>query len=276
MKMKLLCILIFGCAAPLLGQQPAPASSVPPLPPGPLLKRAPDYSTWTVNCTGTPMVGGAPAAKKTTGGGQDQQKEAVVTQLTVIKTGSTMLEYDVDASGQRHEIWHVAGLRVVVQLGAASPLIIPETAAKAALVCPDYGGGDIYSINFAASDFAGLDWLSPNTYSGVTSYQGNDCIVFNGTVSPLGAKAQVDERLYIAGERAMGRSVPDAVRVDAKAYIDLKTRLPMFVQFGEEKCIYQYGPPPRTPLQLPAQLAGPAEEYEHRIEALSAPASRPF
>ena len=28
------------------------------------------------------------------------------------------------------------------------------------LISPDYGGGDIYSINFAVSDFAGLDWVS--------------------------------------------------------------------------------------------------------------------
>lgn len=274
MKMRFLCILIFGCAAPLLGQQPAP--SAPPLPPGPLLKRAPDYSTWTVISKGTPVAGGAPATNDTAGGGQDQPQGAPVTQLTVIKTGSTMLEYNVDANGQRHEIWHIAGLRIVVQLGTATPLIIPESAAKTALVCPDYAGRDIYSINFATSDFAGLDWLSPSTYSGMVEYQGNDCIVFKGTVSPLSEKAQVDERLYIEGERARGRSVPDAVRVPAVAYVDLATRLPVRVQFGGEKCTYQYGPAPRAPLQLPAELAGPAKEYEHRIEALSAPASRPF
>ena len=175
MKTKLLCIFLFGCAAPLLGQQPVPAPSKAPLPPGPLLKRTPDYSTWTITSQGTPA---APATNGTAGGGQGQQKGAPVAQLTVVKTGSTILEYYIDANGQRHEIWHIAGLRIVVQLGAASPLIIPEGAAKTALVCPDYGGGDIYSLNFAASDFAGLDWLSASTYSGMAEYQGNDCIVF--------------------------------------------------------------------------------------------------
>jgi hypothetical protein len=247
-----------------------------PLPPGPLLKRAPDYSTWTINSKGTPLEGAVPPANGTGGGGKGHEKAVVVAQLTVVKTGSKMLEYYIDADGQRHETWHVEGIRIVVQLGAASPLIIPESAAKTALVSPDYGGGDIYSINFAISDFAGLDWLSPSTYSGVEKYQGSDCIVFKGTVSPLGQKDQSDERAYIEGERAMGHSVPDAVTVPATAYVDLETRLPVFVQFGEEKCTYQYGPPPRTPLQLPPQLAGPAKDYEQRIEALSAPASRPF
>jgi len=276
MKMKLICIFLFGCAAPLLGQQPAPAPTMAPLPPGPLLKRTPDYSTWTITSKGTPLGGAAPAANGTAGGGQGQQQGAPVTQLTVVKTGFTKLEYYIDANGQRHEIWHIAGLRIVVRLGAAGPLIIPESAAKTALVCPDYGGGDIYSINFAASDFAGLDWLSPSTYAGMVEYQGNDCIVFKGSVSPLGQMAQAEEQSYIAGNRAIGRSVPDAVRVPAVAYVDLASRLPVFVQFGGEKCTFQYGPTPRAPLQLPAQLEGPATDYEHRIEALSAPASRPF
>jgi hypothetical protein len=241
-----------------------------------LLKRAPDYATWSVTSKGSPGTAGAPATNDTASGGKGQQKDAVVVQLTVVKTGSTMLEYYVDANGQQHEIWHVTGIRIVVQLGAASPLIIPESVAKRALVSPDYGGRDIYSINFAASDFAGLNWLSPSTFSGMVKYRGTDCMVFNGTVSPLSERAQIDERLYIEGERAMGHAVPDAVTVPAMAYIDLDTRLPLFVQFGGEKCTYQYGAAPKAPLQLPPELAGPTQAYAHRIQVLSAPASPPF
>ncbi len=269
MKIRLLYFFLFGCAAPLLGQQPVPAPSMAPLPPGPLLKRTPDYSSWTINSQGTPLAGGAPATDGTAGGGQGEeskQKEAVVTQLTVVKTGSRILEYYVDATGQRHEIWHVAGLRIMMHLtGAAKPL-----------VCPEYGGGDIDSINFALSDFAGLDWISAKTYAGVAKYQGRDCIIFNSSVSPLEARAQKLEEAGIEQARALGYHPADPIKVPATAYIDLDTRLPLVVQFGGEKRTYQYGPPPRALLQLPAPLAGPAEEYEHRIEALSAPASRPF
>jgi hypothetical protein len=184
----------------------------------------------------------------------------------VVKTGSTTLEYYVDSGGQRHEVWHVGGLRIILQLvGGAKPL-----------VCPDYGGGDIYSINFAASDFAGLDWISADTYSGMVKYQGRDCIVFNSNVSPLEGLQQRLEAAGIEQARALHHHVAGAVKIPATACIDLDTRLPLFVQFGGEKCIYQYGPAPRALLQLPAQLAGPAEAYEHKIEVLSAPASRPF
>jgi hypothetical protein len=266
MKIRLLCFFLFGCAAPLLGQQAAPAPSKTPLPPGPLLKRTPDYSSWSVTSQGTPLAGGAHATSATDGGSQGQKKEAVVTQLTVVKTGLRILEYYVDATGQRHEIWHVAGLRIMLHLaGAAKPLI-----------CPEYGGGDIDSIDFAVSDFAGLDWVSAKTYSGVANYQGRDCIVFKSSVSPLDAEAQKMEAITIKGAKGYGYNPPPPVKVPAMAYIDLDTRLPLVVQFGGEKRTYQYGLAPRALLQLPAQLAGPAEEYEHRIEALSAPASRPF
>jgi hypothetical protein len=266
MKMKLLCIFLFGCAAPLLGQQAVPAPSMAPLPPGPLLKRTPDYSTWTVTSKGTPLPGGASATSGTAGGGRDQQKESPVAQLTVVKTGSTTLEYHVHATGERDEIWHVADIRVMIRLvGDAKPL-----------VCPDYGGGDIYSTNFAVSDFAGLDWVSADTYSGMAKHQERDCIVFKSNVSPLDGQAQKLEAAAIAQERAVGKHPPDPIKVPAVAFIDLDTRLPVYVQFGGEKCTYQYGPPPRAPLQLPAQLAGSAIDYQQRIKGLSAPASRPF
>jgi len=282
MKYLLLYFFLFGCAFRMLAQQAAPSPSVPPLPGGPFLKRAPDFSTWTVNCTGNPTAGGGLAASGTAAAGQDQQKqrkqqkqkEGPVSKLTVVKTGSKMVEFYVDADGQRHEIWHVGGLRIVVQLGDG-PLIFSESA-KTALLSPDYGGGDIYSINFSSSDFAGLEWLSPSTYSGIVKYQGSDCIVFKGSVSPLSAREQMLERVYIEQSRAMGQSVPDALKVPAVAYIDLATRLPHLVQFGDEKCVYQYDPSPPAELQLPPELAGPAKEYEQRIARLSAPASRPF
>jgi hypothetical protein len=231
-----------------------------------LLKRAPDYSTWTVTSKGTPVVGGPPPTNSTAVGGQGEQKVAPLAQLTVVKTGSRFLEYYVDADGQRHEIWHVGGLRIMMHLvGDAKPL-----------VCPDYGGGDIYSINFAVSDFAGLEWVSAKTYSGMASYQGRDCIVFKSSVSPLEGWQQRLEAAAIEQARVLGHSMAGATKVPAVACIDIDTRLPLYVQFGGEKRIYQYGPAPRALLQLPPQLAGPAQDYERKIEALSAPASRPF
>jgi len=252
--------LILSIAINLHAQQAAPQPSLPPLPPGPLIKRAPDYSTWTVTYKGQEPVKAATTGEEKT---KDKEaKEPITMVSTIVKTGSTILEQNVDEAGQRSQIWHVSGIRVVAGSNPA--------------VSPDYASADIFSINFASTDFAGLYWLSPATYAGIVKYQGNDCIVFKGSVSPLGEKAQADEQSYIIGARAFGESVPDALRVPAIACIDLATRLPVFVQFGQEKRIYQYGTPPTAALTLPAELAGPMKEYQEKIRRLSAPAARAY
>jgi len=258
--------LVLSLIGTLHAQQAAPQPSLPPLPPGPLIKRTPDYSTWTVTYKGQPIEEKAPVKPATTGESEPKDKEAKepVTMLSsVVKTGSTILEQSVDAAGQRRQVWHVSGIRIVA--GSSNPM-----------VCPDYGSDDIFSVNFASSDFAGLYWVSPATYVGIVKYQGNDCMVFKGSVSPLSERSQIDERENIERAKAFGQSVPEEVKVPAAAYIDLETRLPLFVQFGNEKRFYRYGDPPQAPLALPPELKNSLKAYSQHIQNLSAPASRPY
>lgn len=262
MKIQAHIILLLGCASLAMGQAPSPSPSVPPLPPGPLLKRAPDFSSWTVTVQGSAT---GPMEASTGGESPSKEKQPPATVSTVTKTGSTILEQNVDATGERRSVWHYSGLRIVPGVGGATPMI-----------CPDYGGGDIFSINFASSDFAGLDWLSPAAYAGIEKYQGNDCIVFKGAVSPHHVRDQIAEREYIEQMRGFGQPVGDALRVPAVAYISLETRLPLMVAFGNEKRFYQYGPAPTAPLELPPEVAGQVKEYLVRIQRLSAPPSRSF
>ena len=262
MNYRFLCVLAWmGMAVPLCAQD----SKIPPLPPGPLLKRAPDYSTWTVTFEGHPLEDKEPSKTGATGESDPKDKRPVTKVSTVTKTGSTILEQNVEADGQRHQVWHVSGIRIVSVPGIPNPT-----------VSPDYGGSDIVSINFASTDFAGLDWISPSTYAGIVKYQGSDCIVFKGTVSPLTALDQIREREAIEQSRAFGQSVPDALKVRAAAYIDVQTRLPLMVIFGEEKRIYQYGAAPTAPLALPQELTNLVSEYAQQIKRLSAPAVRAY
>ncbi|MEO7934112.1 MAG: hypothetical protein ABIT76_13240 [Chthoniobacterales bacterium] len=265
MKTKVALTLIFGWASFVMGQAPTPMPSLPPLPSGPLLKRAPDFSTWTVTFKGHVIEQTAPSATATTGEGGKKENEPVLSVSTVVKTGTTIVEQNVEANGQRRQIWHYSGARIVQAPGTSNPTI-----------CSDYGGGDIFSINFASTDFAGLDWLSQKTYSGIVKYQGNDCIIFNGTVSPLSVRAKVDEQADIQIAKDFGQPHADKVMVAATACIDLATRLPVFVQFGHEKRTYQYGTPPTSPLALPTELAGPLQAYVKHMQILSAPAARAY
>jgi len=249
----------------LHAQQAAPSSSLPPLPPGPLLKRAPDYSTWTVTSQGHAVEGRQLAKAVATGAEKSKDKEAVPTTSTVVKTGSTILEVNIDTGGRRREIWHVGGMMVMKQSDAAEPIVWPDSVQS-----------DIYSVNFASADFAGLDWVSATTYAGMAKYQGRDCIQFNGEVSPLNPKAREEELIAIGQAIAFGLPVPQETKVAAVAFIDLETRLPLIVTFGNEKRIYQYGAPPAADLTLPPELANAVKEREKQLKRLSAGPARAF
>lgn len=182
-----------------------------------------------------------------------------------MKTGSTILEQIVETDGNQNQIWHYSGVRIT-----------PVSGSSNAIVCPDYGGGDIFSVNFASSDFAGLDWISKDTYAGIVKYEGADYILFKGTVSPLSVRAQIDEHEDIEKAKAFGQPYSEKLTVPAIAYIDLESRLPAFVQFGNEKRTYQFQPPPTAPLKLPPDLAVQVQKYQEKIRRLSAPPVRPF
>ena len=112
-------VLIIGIN--LHAQQASPAPSVPPLPPGPLLKRAPDYSAWTVTYQGHPIEEKEAVKPPATGEEKPknkQSKEPVTTLSSVVKTASTILEQNVDAAGQRHQVWHVSSIRIVAGPGS--------------------------------------------------------------------------------------------------------------------------------------------------------------
>jgi hypothetical protein len=238
----------------------AQEAKIPPLPTGPLLKRMPDYSVWSVVIQGTPIGSGSGM------GAASGEAPPRLAQAKVIKTGSIIQELNTNKNGQIEEIWHLDGVRIMKLPDAKIPLVSPDSA----------GGGDIYSVNFSVSDFAGLDWISPNTYVGIEKYKGRDCIIFRDTVSPLTSEVMQQQSSAISSARADGREVPNEIKVPAVAYIDLETRLPIYAEFGQEKRSYGYGDPPKAKLSLPMDLSGALKEYILKIKRLSAPASRPY
>jgi len=261
MKASLTFYLILVFTASLQAQQTTTPSPLPPLPPGPLLKRAPDYSTWTVACQGHPVKGKGPVNRSTTGEEKSKEqegKEAITITSTVVKTGPTILELNADTDGKRKEIWHIGGLMVMKEPDAAEPIVWPDSVQA-----------DINSVNFAAADFAGLDWISATTYSGMAKYQGRDCIQFTGEVSPLNPKAREEEAIAIGQAIAFGQPVPQESKVAAVAYIDLETRLPLVVTFGSEKRFYQYGTPPTAELTLPPELENAVRDRKKQMKRLS-------
>jgi hypothetical protein len=234
-------------------------TKMPPLPDGPLLKRTPDFAAWNVTDQGNPVAGTGSSSGNGAAGKQ------IVAQAKFVKTGSTIFEQSSDATGKLQEIWHINGIRLAKIAGAPTPTI-----------CPDFGGGDIFSINFSTSDFAGLDWISKDSYAGIVKYQGKDCILFKGEVSPISLGEQNAQIARIAADKAQGITPEEMVKVPAVAYIDLETRLPVVAVFGSQKRTYQYNSPPTEKLAPPVELTGPLKAYLVRLRRVSAPPSKAF
>jgi hypothetical protein len=110
----------------------------------------------------------------------------------------------------------------------------------------------------------------------MAKYQGRDCIQFTGEVSPLNPKAREEEAVAIAQAIFFEEPVPPKTKVAAVAYIDLETRLPLVVTFGNEKRIYQYGTPPAADLTMPPELANAVKEREKQMKRLSSGPARAF
>jgi hypothetical protein len=257
MKSHFVCLLAWaGLSASLCAQD----AKIAPLPDGPLLKRVPDFAAWNVTDQGSLTTG---SGSSSADGGADKK---TVSQAKFIKTGSTIFEQSVDSEGRSQEIWRISGMRVAKISGISSPI-----------VCPDFGGGDIFSIDFSVSDFAGLDWVSKDSYAGIIKYQGRDCILFKSEVSPLSRSQQGAEAARIASEKAEGLPVDaETPKIPAIAYIDSETRLPILVAFGGQRRSYQYNSPPTEKLSPPLELAGPYKAYLQRLKRVSAPPARAY
>lgn len=122
-----------------------------------------------------------------------------------------------------------------------------------------------------------MDWVSKDSYAGIVKYQGRDCIVFKGEVSPISRGEQDAQAGRIAAEKAEGLPVEvETPKIPAAAYIDLETRLPILAVFGSQKRSYQYNSPPTEKLAPPVELDGPYKAYLQRLRRVSAPASRAY
>lgn len=264
-----ICLISLLVAAVWVGSLFGEGSKVPPLPEGPLIKRMPDSSAWNVMVAKGGSSGESAAAPAEPVEAQQpslEQRPAVTSSSKVVKSGPTIWEVSIDGKGKRTETWHYRGLRILKLSDALQPFIFTGGIAA----------NDIYTVDFKVSDFAGLNWIAPDRYVGVAKFRGRDCIVFEGRVSPLDARTKQMEEVGNAALREIGLSPHPKIEVAASAYIDLESRLPLFVKLGDEKRTYQYDPSPSSPLQLPPDLASAVKEYAQRIQRLSAPPGRAY
>jgi len=273
MKKTMLLIAAFLVAAIASAQLATPGASIPPLPPGPLLNRTPEYCRWTVVTEG--QTANAPKPQKSTAAPKSTPPPKKV---TYTKSGSIIVEES--PSGQ---VWHLSNFQVTFYPGRPVPLISPES-----------GGDDLYTVDFSRADFAGLNWISPETYKGIASLQGRQCLVFQGKVTPwtplemyqLESQAS-DAAIRANFEASKGGGRPtelnfhfdrSTVMEPAIVYIDLQSRLPIMLLFGKDNSqtrTYFYESIAPVPLTLPPAVAQAVAQEQQRESDLSRPPAPP-
>jgi hypothetical protein len=217
--LALCCVLGF---TPALQAQ---TGGLPPLPPGPLIQsRAPDFAEWVItkktgslddtasNSNTAPATPGAAGASPST-------------QDTVTKTHDVIRVVRVDTAKRPWTIWCQ---------GAQEYMIWPDGKSCGQITAglTDFSPNPFF-IDLSSSDFSGFGWISPKMYSGIKTYHGTKCIVFQ------------------AGAHDSGESPTTSKKI---AYVDFNSRLPMALQSGGEEYLYEWHPTPRGMLSYPSMV----------------------
>ena|SRR5215210_941075 len=175
-------------------------------------------------------AGETPAASPAPGEkGEKPQPPAGNERIGVVQTGNIRHEVRVRGTQVTSDAWSVDGTYITV-----------DPSTKVARVSA--GGGA------STQDFPEIAWVSAKNFSGIQDVSGKKCIVFKDKL----------ETYADSGEK-----------IDAVAYVDLETRLPVAMQKGDVYT-YQFGAPPQAPLTPPQNIAEALEKYRKRLQRAGA------
>ncbi len=147
-------VLWLGCAlAPLIAEPPASYDSVP-LPPGPILEKASDFSAWRINFSYASQGAGASASPT-------PMDSHLPKTLTMTHTKPLWHAVLVDLSGAKNETWYDGTRRYEQESGSSK--FIPITN----------GASDALKTYFTnGQEFPGVEWVAPGTYVGTEKSSG--------------------------------------------------------------------------------------------------------
>jgi len=152
-------ILLAGSSA--WAQETAPA--VPPLPAGPLIKRAPEFSQWAA----TTIAQAASKGEEAPGGGAAKPK--VLQRVQVTKTGPIRWLVTIEPTGNRLEAWCKGSLQIFMRPEWKEPMLSDASDRDNPM-----------RLDFSKTDFPGFEWISASNYKGIRKVDGRERIVFAG------------------------------------------------------------------------------------------------
>jgi hypothetical protein len=239
--MRWFCI-VFGIVSLFHAEAQRPQGTPVPLPPGPLLARAPDYSKWVVSVT-----------SGTTGDtSQPPNQTTKYDHRTLVeKSGAIRYEVTVSADGSKLEKWRSGNYQATIYPGVENPSIELQG------VNGNHGGFTDYS----KSDFVGFEWISRDNYIGVQTMEGIPCYVFHD------------------GPSGIASSNPNAPvtlpQTGSTAYIEADNHKPILLQVDTVTNYYQWEQPPSTPLTLPPNVQAGFERIQAPIQQAALPQAAP-
>jgi hypothetical protein len=240
-----LCIFL-GLAAMCHGQAPQQGPTPEPLPPGPLITRAPNPCQWLVSVktnTGTSIEMPSPQTKYDS-------------RTLVQKSGSIRREITAAADGSKFEKWFVGVYQATLYPGDAQPKI--ELAGV--------NGRAGSFTDYSKSDFSGFTWLSKRKYIGMQIMEGYKCIVFHDGPAEIAASPSAQ------GANAGPPPIPPT---GTTAYIDVEKRLPILLEEDNVTTFFQWGYPSPSALTLPAAVQSGIDGIQTRIQQAAAPPGAP-
>ena len=253
-----LCLLLLAAAPVAWAQEAAPSPVMPPLPQGPLLKRAPDFSQWVITCDSPAekTAGREPAPGKVEAAKPKAHKEVQVT-----KAGPIRRVVTVEPDGSRSEVWCKGSVQALVRPEWKYPVLADKTDRDA----PE----NQWRLDYSKTDFPGCEWVSATNYKGIQKLDGRDCIVFQDQM--VAATEDAATHPASSEEKASGGN-----QFALSAYIDMETRLPVRVISGGEVANYKFGPAPQAMLEIPANIREAIEARDTTIKKATSMPPTPF
>lgn len=158
----------------------------PPVPTAPLVRRAPEFASWTVQI------------RKKAEEGRQATAASRPDCLTVTKTNQTYREQMTTGSGEKLEKWTVEHVQFLAgDNDGTFSLISPPNGEDPS---PEY-------FDFGESDFEGLGWVSLENYKGVKDYHGAPAFFFESTTDGKTALLSTSTQLPLfSDDRFVARS----------------------------------------------------------------------
>jgi len=234
MKKAASILALLCCAVMVKAQQPAAqATPKPELPPGPLLNHAPDMAQWTITFRGAATVPDDKSAKP----GEKPAFDTSDYRINIIKTKPVYHVLMATGNGEKMDKWCIGEVQVTKEPNAAYPILSTSS------------NKDAYYMDFSRQDFTGFGWISAGNYQGIKKVAGVDCMIFKDKIkSPTPGASDL---------------------VDAQAVIDVKSRLPLYLQVGEGLSSYQYGNTPSAVQTPPEDVTALIQQWRKRIQQAS-------